>query len=257
MFHLEAGAGEPLVLIMGFGGDHLGWGFQVPAFAERHRVIVFDNRGAGQTDSPDAPWTIATMAEDTVGLLDALGVEQAHVCGVSMGGMIAQEIALNHPARVLTLQLHCTAARTDAYTHARGEAWEVIRTKLTREEASRAIFPALFAPGSYNERGDFVEMLLARGLANPYPQSLAGFRRQREAIAAHDTRDRLGLIRCPTLVSVGEEDTLLPPRFAREVASRIPGAEFRVLPGGHVYFWEFFAEFNAMCLEFLARHTKK
>jgi len=256
MFYLEAGSGEPLVLIMGFSGDHLGWGFQVPAFAERHRVVVFDNRGAGQTDTPETPWTIATMADDTVALMDALGIDRAHVCGVSMGGMIAQEIALRHPARVRTLQLHCTAARTDAFTRARGEAWEVMRTKLTREEAVRANFPALFAPQTYNERADFIEFLVARALANPHPQTLAGFRGQRTAIDAHDTTERLGSIACPTLVSVGEEDTLLPPRFAREVAARIPGAEFRTLPGGHVYFWEFPAEFNAMCLEFLARHAK-
>src|SRR4051812_47983448 len=89
MYYVEAGAGDPLVLVMGFGGDHLAWGFQMPAFAARHRVIAFDNRGAGQTDTPDAPYTIRMMADDTVGLMDRLGIDRAHVLGVSMGGMIA------------------------------------------------------------------------------------------------------------------------------------------------------------------------
>src|SRR3989442_8518238 len=97
MWYLEAGAGEPLLLIMGFGGDHLAWGFQFGAFAERYRVIAFDNRGAGQTEAPDVPCTTRLMAEDARGLLDALGIDRAHVLGVSMGGMIAQELVLNHP----------------------------------------------------------------------------------------------------------------------------------------------------------------
>jgi 3-oxoadipate enol-lactonase len=93
MFYMEAGVGEPLVLVMGFGGDHLAWGLQIPAFAEKYRVIAFDNRGVGQTDAPDVPYSTAMMADDTVGLMDTLGVERAHVCGVSKRGMIAQEIA--------------------------------------------------------------------------------------------------------------------------------------------------------------------
>src|SRR5260370_138160 len=99
MFYVEAGAGDPVVLIMGFGGDHTAWAFQLRPFAERYRVIAFDNRGAGQTDQPDTPCTIALMADDTVGLLDRLGVERAHIVGVSMGGMIAPELALRAPPR--------------------------------------------------------------------------------------------------------------------------------------------------------------
>src|SRR5262245_55834448 len=97
MYYVEAGAGEALVLVMGLGADHLAWGFQFPVFAEKYRVIAFDNRGAGQTDVPDQPYTTRMMANDTVGLMDTLGVDRAHVLGVSMGGMVAQEIALNHP----------------------------------------------------------------------------------------------------------------------------------------------------------------
>jgi 3-oxoadipate enol-lactonase len=254
MFYVAEGAGEPLVLIMGYGGEHLAWGLQLHAFAARYRVIAFDNRGVGQSDAPDHPYTIRMMAEDTRGLMDALGLDRAHVVAVSMGGMIAQELALNHPARVRSLHLGCTLARPDAYMKALIDAWRDVRVHVSREAALRSIGPWLFAPATYNERPAFVEMIFQNALANPYPQSLTGFIRQGEAIASHDTLDRLGKLHCPTLVSVAEEDILVPPRFSREVAATIPGATLRLVPGaGHVYFWERAEAFNALCLEFLSR----
>lgn len=257
MYYEEAGQGEPLVLIMGFSGDHLAWGFQIPAFAEKYRVITFDNRGAGQTDAPDHPYTSRMMADDTAGLLEALGVDRAHVIGVSMGGMIAQELALGHPHRLRSLHLGCTLARPDTYLRALNAAWREIRLHLGREAALRTIGLWLFAPATYNERPEFVEMILQNALTTPYPQSLTGFVRQGEAVAAHDTLDRLHAIGCPTLVSVGEEDILVPPRFSRELAVRAPGATLRTLPGAaHVYFWERPDAFNALSLEFLATASR-
>ena len=138
MYYAEAGSGEPLLLIMGFGGDHLAWAFQVPTLAQRHRVIAFDNRGAGQTDAPDHPYTTRMMADDACGLLDALNIDRAHVIGVSMGGMIAQELALNHPDRLRSLHLGCSLARPDAYMQALIGAWREIRTRLDREASLRA-----------------------------------------------------------------------------------------------------------------------
>ncbi len=255
MFYLEAGEGEPLVLIMGFGGDHLAWGFQLRAFAERYRVITFDNRGAGQTDAPDQPYTTRQMADDTAGLMDTLGIARAHVVGVSMGGMIAQELALTHPARVRALHLGCTLARPDAYMRSLITAWRDVRTTVGREAALRSFGLWLFAPATYNERPEFVELIYQNALANPYPQTLTGFIRQGDAIVAHDTLDRLHALRCPTLVSVADEDILVPPRFSRELAGRIPGAKLQTVPGaGHVYFWEQPDVFNTLCLEFLAQN---
>lgn len=254
MYYVQAGAGEPLVLVMGLGADHLAWGFQFPVLAERYRVIAFDNRGAGQTDTPDHPYTTRMMAEDTVGLMDALGIERAHVLGVSMGGMIAQEMALNHPARVRSLQLHCTLGRPDAYLQAQLSVGRIQRRTLTHEEAMRAGYLWLFAPATYNERPEFVEMILQNALANPHPMSLTGFERQCDAVQAHDALDRVAAIRCPTLVSVADQDILVPPRFSRALAQRVGGAELRVIEGAaHGYFWERPDLFNAMCLDFLAR----
>jgi pimeloyl-ACP methyl ester carboxylesterase len=254
MHYVEAGAGEPLVLVMGFGGDHLAWGFQTPVFAARYRVIVFDNRGAGQTDAPDLPYTTRLMADDTAGLMDALGIERAHVLGFSMGGMIAQELTLNHPHRVRSLQLHATYARADGYLKALSTVWRTVRTELDREASLRTMALWFFAQRTYTERPELVEMILQNSLANPHPQSLTGFLRQGEAVAAHDTLDRLGALRCPTLVSVGEEDILVSPHFARELAEHVPGATLRTIPAaGHVYIWERPDVFNAMCLEFLEK----
>lgn len=254
MHYVEAGAGDPLVLIMGIGGDHLAWGFQVPAFAERHRVIAFDNRGVGQTDAPDVPYTAAMMADDTVGLMDALGIERAHVLGVSMGGMIAQEVALRHPRRVRTLQLHATYARADRYTLALIDAWRRIRIGLGRETALRTIALWLFEPATYDERPEFVELIIGNALESPFPQSAVGFLRQGDAVRDHDALDRLQEIRVPTLISVAASDILVPPRFSRQIAAAIPGAELHVFPrGAHGYFWEYPEDFNRVCLEFLAK----
>jgi len=255
MYYVEAGSGEPLVLIMGLGGDHLAWAFQVPAFAATHRVIAFDNRGVGQTGAPDVPYTTRMMAEDTRGLLDRLGIARAHVLGVSMGGMIAQELALAHPERVRSLQLHNTLARTDAYTRACAAAWVEVREALPFDAALRAIALWLFAPSTYNERPDFVETIVQGALANPYPQSLTGLSRQREAVGSHDTVVRLHAIRCPTLVTAAEDDILIRPRLSRDLAAAIPGAEFASIPdAGHVPFWEQADRFNRLCLDFLAKH---
>jgi pimeloyl-ACP methyl ester carboxylesterase len=254
MFYMEAGAGEPLVLVMGFGGDHLAWGLQIPAFAAKYRVIAFDNRGVGQSDAPDVPYSTAMMADDAVGLMDGLGIERAHLCGVSMGGMIAQEITLRHPSRVRTLQLHATLARPDAYMRSLVEGWRKVRIALGREEALRVLALWLFAPCSYEQRPEFVELVLQNAIANPHPQPLTGYLRQGDAILAHDTLDRLDRLRCPTLVSVADQDILVPPRFSHAIAQRVPGAELKTIAdAGHAYMWERADVFNAMCLEFLAR----
>jgi len=255
LYYVEAGSGEPLVLVMGFGGDHSSWGFQLSALSAQYRVIAFDNRGSGRSSAPALPYTTRMMADDAIALMDRLGIERAHILGVSLGGMIAQEIALGHAARVRSLQLHCTAARADRYMLALLENLRMARDKLGRELAQRAMALWLFAPTTFNERSEFVDMLLYAASSQSHPQSDVGFARQGDAVIAHDALARLGEITCPTLVAVGEEDQLAPPRFSREIARAIAHAEFRTIPeAGHVYFWEKPADFNALCLSFLSKH---
>ncbi|PYN19553.1 MAG: hypothetical protein DMD99_25280 [Candidatus Rokuibacteriota bacterium] len=173
----------------GVWGDHTAWAFQIGALSARYRVIAFDNRGVGRTDVPDHPYTTRMMARDSLGLMDALGIDRVHVIGVSMGGMIPQERALAHPERVRSPHLGCTLARPDAYMLALNAAGRDMRDGLGREATLRTLALWLFAPATYTERPDLLETLLQNSLANPYPQSLTGFLRQGEAVAAHDARD--------------------------------------------------------------------
>lgn len=249
---------DPVVLIMGWGGDHTAWAFQMPALAESFRVIAPDNRGAGQSDQPDAPYSIAGMADDVAALLDQLGVERAHVCGASMGGMIAQELTLRYPTRVRSLQLHCTLARPDAYGSHLVETLLRVRAREDREEWARAMLPWIISRKTVRERPEFVEIMLQRSLDNPYPTSYIGLRRQAEAIGGHDTLERLASIRVPTLVTVGSEDILVPPAFSRDILSRIPGSAFALIPdAGHVHFLEQPQAFNEAMLGFLAKHRSR
>ncbi|HJV57035.1 MAG TPA: alpha/beta fold hydrolase [Methylomirabilota bacterium] len=257
LFYEETGAPDapPLVLIMGWGGDHTAWAFQVPALAVDHRVIALDNRGAGQSDVPEGPYTIPGMATDVVGLMDALGVTRAHICGASMGGMIAQELALRHPARVRTLQLHCTAPVIDAYGRFLIDTLLAVKARGDREENVRAVMPWLLCRKTMIERPDFIRFWIERALAYPYPTGYEGLARQADAIRGHDTTARLGEIRVPTLLTTGAEDILVPPASSRELHARIPGAELVTIPdAGHLHFIEQMERFNAVCLEFLRKH---
>jgi pimeloyl-ACP methyl ester carboxylesterase len=258
VFYQEVGgpAADALLLIMGWGGDHTAWAFQTPVFAGRFRVVALDNRGAGQSSSPDAPFTIADMADDAVALLDHLGIRRAHVAGASMGGMIAQEIALRHADRVRTLQLHCTLARPDAYGSFLVDTLLKVKARGDREEYARAVLPWILSRKTLAEKADFVKLLLERAVTYPHATGLVGLTRQAEAIGRHDTLARLHQIRVPTLITVGAADILVPPRFSHEIHGHIPHARFVTIPdAGHLHFMEEFEHFNSACLAFLQEHA--
>ena len=257
LFYEEAGAAAapPLVLIMGWGGDHTAWALQVPALAAEHRVIALDNRGAGQSAVPDGPYTIPGMAEDVVGLMDALGVGRAHIVGASMGGMIAQELALRHPGRVRTLQLHCTAPIIDAYGRFLIDTLLAVKARGDREENVRAVMPWILCRKTMTERPDFIRFWIDRALTYPYPIGYEGLSRQADAIRSHDTLGRLGEISVPTLITTGSEDILVPPSSSRELHARIPGSELHVIgDAGHLHFIEQAEAFNEACVRFLQKH---
>ncbi len=195
------------------------------------------------------------MARDTLALLDRLGIRQAHVCGASMGGMIAQEIALMAPERVLTLQLHCSLARLDAYGRFLMEVFLGVKARGDVEEFTRFSLPWLVSRKTMAENPEFVRLWIERAGGYPYPTTLVGLACQAEAIMGHDTLDRLAGIRLPTLLTTGAEDILVPPACSRELHDRIPGSELVVLPdAGHVHFIERVQPFNEACLEFLRKH---
>ena len=263
LYYEEQGdpAAEPLLLVMGFMMNAAAWAPQIPTFAQRYRIVAFDNRGAGRTSQPEAAYTIPQMAGDAAGQLDHLAIDSAHLLGASMGGMIAQELAIRHPARVRGLVLACTTPggpRSAGYEQLRAgtieaAAVEDVTAALTPERAGEFL-GQLFTPEFLANPGPGFGQMAASFVQ--YPQTLAGLKGQAAAIAAHDAFDRLGQIKAPTLVIAGDADPLIDPANSRILAERIPGAELRLLPGlRHGFTAEKPDEFNAIVLEFLARRA--
>ncbi|HEX8119688.1 MAG TPA: alpha/beta fold hydrolase [Solirubrobacteraceae bacterium] len=240
LHYLQRGEGEPLLLIQGMSGTHLSWGEEFLGLLERDFALtVFDNRGVGNSSRVDGPFSIADMADDAAGLLDALGLERAHVLGISMGGMIAQQLALRHGERIRTLTLGCTysggpgSARTSDAIGARlAESW----MSGDRERAIRTGWEVNVSPAfaSSEERyARFRESVLGARVA------LAVIMLQMQAIGGHDLAERLADIDVPTLVIHGDRDEMLPVSNGRMIASRIPGARLEVLAGvGHLFWIE-------------------
>lgn len=252
MYYEQHGAGPDLVLIMGLGAHAGAWALQTPVFAQRFRVTVFDNRGAGRTSAPDAPYRIRQMADDTAALMAALGIDWAHVLGVSMGGMIAQELAINHPERVDRLILACSRARAGQLRRTLAPAQAALMDRgLPREQRVLLSMPWSMTPAFMAEPARVMGSL-ELAAKDPYPIAVHAYHRQQSAVMAHDTVDRLGRIRARTLVLVGAEDILTPVSESVELARGITEAHLRVLPrGGHGFATEYPTEFNAAVLEFL------
>jgi 3-oxoadipate enol-lactonase len=251
MYYELHGDGEPLLLIRGLGSTCDGFKAQVDGLSPHFRVISFDNRCVGRTDQPQEPFTIADMADDTAALLDALEVESAHVFGVSLGGMVAQEFALRHQNRVRKLVLACTHAGPRTATRAPEWAIDLFNESVTkpRAEALRSSVPLLFSKKTVAENSRLVEATLAVMENNNQPKS--SYLLQLGAVMKHDTIDRLHQIACPTLVMTGAEDTLVDPGNSRLIAEQIPGAKLIEFPQtGHVFFTEKADDVNRVLIDF-------
>jgi pimeloyl-ACP methyl ester carboxylesterase len=245
VYYERAGSGEPMLLVNGLGADHTAWAPQFEGLARSFDVVVYDNPGVGQTTGFSPPYTSELFADVAVSLLDELGIERAHVVGASMGGTIAQQIALRRPERVRSLQIHCSWGRCDAYLEALLRSWQSCAEGLAPLDLARQLWLWVFTPRWYEQVG--LAQLEADAAANPHPQSPADFRAQADACIAHDVLDRLGEIRMPTLVTVGDSDLLTPARHTFALKERIPGSLLHVWPEmGHAPFWEVPDEFNEL-----------
>jgi 3-oxoadipate enol-lactonase len=253
-YHVE-GNGPPLLMIIGYSGQASSWGEPFLEHLRPHFTTVrFSNRGTGLSDKPQSPTSAREMADDAVHLMDALGFKKTHVAGISMGGMIAQEVALAYPERVLGLVLGCTSCGMAHSVPASLATLALMMPTpgMSREEMVRHAWPAICSPAFMSSRGDFLEEMLQAALQNPTPFVTLG--RQMTAIQAFDSYDRLPQIKAPTLVIHGDADLLVPPANGRLLAERIPGAVYRELPGAaHMFFWEQPDAAAAAIVEFLAR----
>jgi pimeloyl-ACP methyl ester carboxylesterase len=234
------GSGEPLLLIQGMSGTHVAWGepFREP-LEESFDVVAFDNRGIGLSAPIDGPFTIAEMAADTAGLLEALEIESAHVVGISMGGMIAQELALAHPERLRSLTLGCTYCGGPGSGLMPEENAQKLLGGLAsgdREQAIRAGYEVNLSPAFRADEGHFAAF---HEMATRVPAAKQTIELQVQAIFGHDTSGRLDGISTPTLIVHGTDDGVLPFPNGELIASLMPAARFEPFEGiGHMFWWE-------------------
>jgi pimeloyl-ACP methyl ester carboxylesterase len=249
------GAGEPLLLIMGLGANATAWEPQIPAFSREYQVIAFDNRGSGRSDKPSEMYSMRQMADDAALLLEDLGINSAHVFGMSMGGMIAQELALQHPSRVRTLVLSSTMAGGPNATFAQPAqiAQFVSLASLPPELAIERGLSFFYSQGFIAENRDsLVERAMRHMHLMAPPQSL---QRQVMAVMGFNAHGRLSDIHQPTLSLHGDADVIVPFANSSVLASGISGARMVSYEGvGHGMLLERAAEINAEVLQFLAGH---
>jgi pimeloyl-ACP methyl ester carboxylesterase len=252
------GSGEPLLLIMGTSSDHCFWEAQRAAYEARYRTIVYDARGTGQSSQPEdvENYTMALLADDAAALLDALGIELAHVSGISLGSTTAQELALRHPEKVGTLQLHGTwGARDRWFQYVIGQ----LKYPIEREDRvgfAKAVIPWVLSPAAVNDpkiHDAIVEALLT----HPHVSSFKGILGHIHADETHHTMDRLPSVKVPTLITSGELDWQVPPRLGYAVHKAIPHSELHMFTGphsSHSAFFEMPDEFNRVTLDWWRRH---
>jgi pimeloyl-ACP methyl ester carboxylesterase len=251
------GQGAPLALIFGYAGSSRGWGEPfLKLLATRFRTILIDNRGTGESDKPEKPFSMADMAADAASVLDHAGVERAHVMGISMGGMIAQEFALNHPARLRGLVLGCTlcglahsvAGDPQALAALQMNPKEPLAMQVERLLAACCAPQFLASPSGQAVLKERVAEVMN------YPMTpLHTYQHHWGAVTGFDTFERLPGIKAPTLLITGTSDLLVPDANADIIRERIPGARIHKLPGvGHVFFWEKPEASAAAVTEFLS-----
>jgi 3-oxoadipate enol-lactonase len=255
IYYEDLGEGEPLLLVPGLAMDTLAWALQVAAFSAWHRTILFDNRDVGQSSMAQTSYDIADMAQDALALADALELDTFHLLGVSMGGAIAQEMALAAPERIRTLTLVVTFAGGGRWSRTLSDLWSARVQRMSREEHIDELMLLCFSEEFY-ENAEGVAWLRGMMLQNPHPQPADAFARQLDAASRHDAKDRLSTLDIPTHVIGAEHDILVPVWKSRELAELIPGAQLTVLDAcPHGLNVERAEEFNRSVLDFIAERA--
>jgi pimeloyl-ACP methyl ester carboxylesterase len=256
LYYEVHGQGEPLILIQGLAGPCRAWYFQTRAFKKHYQVIVFDNRGIGKTDKSPEPYSAKTMADDTLGLMDHLGIDRAHVLGMSLGSLVAQELAIHYPQRVnkLILAMATTGRQDRSDVHldllralgAEDGATDVDIRSVDFSKVMREVVSLAFNKRLYR----MVQVPLAKFLMKR--TNVDGYLAQMEAITADSPLDRVHLVQAPTLVLTGAGDRLVSPSQSELLASRIPNAKLVKVEGAsHAFFLEMRSRFNEEVLGFL------
>ena len=242
----------PILMIQGLGASKNAWNLQRIAMATRFRIISFDNRGAGRSDKPTEPFTLEQMAEDAIAVLDAAGVETAHVVGASMGGVISQIVAVKHPHRVRSLTLVCTACRNHPWRQELLQSWAKTAEEKGMIEVGKEAAQWVMSPRSFRRlvpAFTWMGPLAALRPRHSFVSQIHAILNTRE-----DLVDQLSTITAPTMVIVGNQDILTPRGDSEEIAERIPNAELVVISGAaHGLMMEHSSTFNKILIEFLQR----
>lgn len=254
-YRLEGQGPETLVLINGLADDLESWSEQMDDFLNAgFRVLRFDNRGIGKSERPAGVYTTRQMADDAKGLVDHLNIQDFHLLGVSMGGMIAQEYVLAYPADLRTVSLCATYAKPGPFCTRMFEFWRDIAPTVGAAEIMRDVTVWAFTQEFFETRED--ELIAFEADMKQLDQTPDEYLAQLNSIIMHDAHDRLDQIKTPTLVLAGDQDILIPVNLSRCLCAGITGAEWATTKGGHACLWEHPKPFNAQVLKFLSAHVK-
>jgi pimeloyl-ACP methyl ester carboxylesterase len=254
LYFEERGSGKPLLLIMGITAPASVWEKHVEFWEKSFRCILVDNRGVGNSGEPPGPYTSLQMAEDCIAVLDHLEIGSAKVVGVSMGSIIAQQLAIHFADRVEAMVLMCPWARCDSKAKSIFEHMIACKARLRPEEFSVYIQLLIFSKSSWDDEESYSGMLEDRKNASldPNPQPLIGLEGQAAACINHSVLEELKQISCPTFVLGGEEDAFTPLWMTKEVAGAIPDAKLHIYEkSGHAFHWENLEDFNERVLNWL------
>jgi 3-oxoadipate enol-lactonase len=252
IFYDVHGEGDPLLCVHGLACDRRAWVMQIQPFSERYKMVVFDNRDVGQSGQASADYSTADMAQDVLALADHLELQSFHLLGISLGGMVSQQVALAAPERVRTLTLAVTHGGVQEAGRLRGQLLGAYARHLPREDQIDNLLYLCYTEAFF-ENEEMYQFMRTALLENPYPQTPEGFARQAAAGAHHDVRDRLHELTMPVHVIGAERDIMIPVWKSEELASHIPGSKLTIIPGqGHGVMWEGAEQFNTAVTEFLA-----
>ena len=257
IYYEVQGEGEPMVLIPYLAADQACYAFQVAEYAKHYTCYSVDLRGAGLSGQPDGVYTTELFAADVAAFMQAAGIEQAHIFGLSLGAATGMWLAAKHPEKVKTLSLHSGWTASDPFLRAVVESWQIIAQALDSvpEMIIQGIFPWCFTPEMYAARPEYVDSLADFVRSRPMPP-VDALIRQSGAVLAHDATAALGSIQAPTLITFGRHDLVTSTRFAAPLSEGIADSEVLVFEDcSHAPIYENVEEFNQQTLAFLRRHS--
>ena len=257
IYYEVQGEGEPMVLIPYLAADQACYAFQVAEYAKHYTCFSVDLRGAGLSGKPDGVYTTELLADDIAGFMQAAGIEQAHIFGLSLGAATGMWLAARHPGKVKTLSLHSAWTASDPFLRTVVQSWQIIAQALASvpEMIIQGIFPWCFTPEMYAARPEYVDALAEFVRGRPMPP-VDAFIRQSGAVLAHDATAALASIQAPTLITFGRHDLVTSTRFAAPLSEGIANSEVLVFEDcSHAPIYENVEGFNTQTLAFLQRHS--